>query len=369
MPSVSCDIQFAAQVGCQEVKSTESLLGSVFSTARHLVLTAVLPGTLLLGCVAAIVASCGFTAAPSLSILGGRVADLSNRDLGLAALAGTIVGVLLRPVQFPFTQFLEGYWGSGRFGVSAAAVLRRRAVLRMARLGKQAQVVKPWVELPEVADAVRVFDPFRLLELKLESIAVFESHESPRSTGGWERRVESEEANRLLSRLPVKPTRIMPTRLGNALRAGEDAAGAPYELEIVHLSGHLHAVAPAEHVAGVEGPRTQLDVSVTLCAVFLIVAAVSVCAYYDNGVWMATTLFAFLLAWVSYQGAVSAAFDYTAALGVLIDLNRFRLYDALRIRPPEDMSDEVRRVAPVVTLVVGRRTTADGLKYEARAPS
>lgn len=106
-------------------------------------------------------------------------------------------------------------------------------------------------------------------------------------------------------------------------------------------------------------PTTQLDVSVTLCAVFLIVAAVSVCAYYDNGV-DGNNALAFLLAWVS--SARSARPSTTRPPSVLIDLDRFRLYDALEIRPPESpcrtKSDEWR------SRDVGRRPPYDCRRIE-----
>lgn len=346
------------------MKEAESLLGSVFSTARHLVLTAVLPGTLLLGGFAAIVASCGFTAAPSLEVLGNRVAELSGRDLGIAFLAGTIVGILLRPVQFPFTQFLEGYWGSGAVASSVSAVLRKRAILTVAGLGEKTSGACAWTQHSEVVPLVRRFDPLALHRLRLALAAANSSADDPFSTQAWRRRVQQEEAYRLLARYPVQPFRIMPTRLGNALRAGEDGAGAPYGLEIIQLSGHLHTVAPPDHVAGVEGPRTQLDVSVTLCAVFIALTLVSLVAYINDGFWLLSASGFFLLAWVSYLGAVSAATEYTASLSVLIDLNRFRLYEALRISPPRNLSDERRRVAPVVSAVLGQRAADYRLAYQ-----
>lgn len=94
-----------------------------------------------------------------------------------------------------------------RFSVSAAAVLPgSKGCLGVAPFGKQTQVVGPWVDSRSCGRR-KDFDPFHLFELEAESIAVFKYHE-PSLTGGWrERRVESEEANRLLSRLPVKPTR------------------------------------------------------------------------------------------------------------------------------------------------------------------
>jgi hypothetical protein len=51
------------------------------------------------------------------------------------------------------------------------------------------------------------------------------------------------------------------------------------------------------------------------------------------------------LAYLSYRGAVVVAGSYGTAVAVVIELNRFRLYERLRLPMPADTDEERRQNA------------------------
>ncbi|MGH3771060.1 MAG: hypothetical protein ACRDRW_06655 [Pseudonocardiaceae bacterium] len=56
-----------------------------------------------------------------------------------------------------------------------------------------------------------------------------------------------EAAEKRPQRYPKEINRVMPTRLGNALRRFEDAAGSQYRLDAILTAPHFSLIAPDEH--------------------------------------------------------------------------------------------------------------------------
>ncbi len=133
----------------------------------------------------------------------------------------------------------------------------------------------------------------------------------------------------------------MPTRLGNALRRDEDKIGQQYGLSALAVAGHISLVAPTEQAAYVTDARQQLDRAVRLCSVGLL-ASVLTSGWLVTGGWLlALALVPLTFAHLCYRGSVAAAQDYTYAVAVVLDLNRFALYDALHVNLPGSSGAEV----------------------------
>src|SRR5262249_44176912 len=133
---------------------------------------------------------------------------------------------------------------------------------------------------------------------------------------------------------------IMPTRLGNALRKYERQAGAPYGLDAVSVIQHIFFVAPAERVGYIDDQRQLMDLSVRMTATSIIAALVAVTALWRHGPWLLLALVPYGVAYLSYRGAVVVAHEYGAAVAAMIDLDRFTLYDSLRLPRPKDTNAE-----------------------------
>lgn len=242
---------------------------------------------------------------------------------------------------------LEGYWGPSR--------LARAAVkLRTAHYRGKAQKIENRLE--EHGDG---------LQDKL--IDHLGAGADELSTDEWQREMDNyllEEADeealshalaediyaKAKSRFPGR-ARMMPTRLGNALRAVEDRAGRQYGLDAITVAPHLALIAPESHVAYLQDSREQLDLAVRLCSVSLLATVITVPAVLTDGLWLLLALIPYTLAYVAYRAAVSAADEFMTAVSTIIDLDRLALYRHLGLSRPQTTHQERRRNAKLMLLL------------------
>ncbi len=169
----------------------------------------------------------------------------------------------------------------------------------------------------------------------------------------------AEEISRLSARYPpanivgmhAEYDNIMPTRLGNALRKYERQAGSQYGLDAVSVIQHVSFVAPTERLAYVGDQRQLLDLSVRMSATSIIATLIAITALWRHGPWMLLALVPYGVAYLSYRGAVVVAHEYGAAVAAMIDLDRFALYDSLRLPRPKDTAAERRMNAKLMKLL------------------
>ena len=164
-----------------------SYLGLARGLGGRFVLVALLPALSVTIVVAAVVAAGAPGDAPTWSAFSGRLADVSAADAGALLFAVVTVAVILQPVQPHFVRLLEGYWGESRPARRLGAWGKRRQDKRRKRL-KDRQELRGVTE-PSAA------------QLDAAARAAAALRDVP-------------DADRLL-----------PTRLGNVLRAAEDRAG------------------------------------------------------------------------------------------------------------------------------------------------
>ncbi len=145
-----------------------------------------------------------------------------------------------------------------------------------------------------------------------------------------------------LRQYPGEASRVMSTRLGNTLRAGEDYGPDRYGLDTVTLWDRLIAVAPDAITNRLEATTTSMNTwvgSIWLAVLFSAVsvygaiAADSPSLYY----WAAAAVG---LTPIFYAFAVSVAEDYGQALRALVDLSRGELAASLGYRLPDSASEE-----------------------------
>jgi hypothetical protein len=101
-----------------------------------------------------------------------------------------------------------------------------------------------------------------------------------------------------------------------------------------------------------------MDTSVRLCIVSLLATALSVASLRTDGLWLLVALGPYVCAYIAYRASVSAASEYTTAVSTVIDLDRFALYESLRIGIPRDTNEE-RAVNQVLMALLGGDKSAN----------
>ncbi len=306
------------------------------AVGRYFSVISVVPSVICVAYVYLLIASGSWSHPPdwshaihSLEHLGvGGVAFLSIIAFGL--------GLAIHPLQFAVVQFFEGYWGVSPVALS----VRSERIIRYQRRYREiddlgiaaSDLLQEWEE--------RTRDAGESPTLRLTP-----AHQAPLRT-------VVDETNRFLdSNRPPADASIMPTRLGNVLRSFEMNAGSQYGLDSLMVVPRLLLVAPANHVDYVNDQRSQLDLAVRMILISLIASAATVFFLWPYPLWALIGIIPYAIAYLSYRGSVVAARGYGSALKILIDLNRFTLYEQLHIKVP-DSNDEERWTNRQVSLLL-----------------
>jgi hypothetical protein len=205
---------------------------------------------------------------------------------------------------------LEGYWPRPLGGL-ARALVKRRAKRFKALEGR-------WVEL-------------------------YARHDERRSATGHEQGLVGEleraeeqqlvELERRLAAMPARADRLMPTRLGNVLRAAEDGVEDKYGIDPVRCWPALWLMLPDATRTEVASARATLDTAATWTLWSMLLA-----------VWAVFTPWAVLLTVVTavaaYRNLLGTATRYGGLVDATFALHRGLLYDALGHPRPVQPSDE-----------------------------
>lgn len=283
------------------VDATRSSIGRYFS------LISVLPSMLLVLYLYVLIASGAWSGDPQPARVVPATADLGLGSVTLLVVASLGLGLILHPLQFAFVQILEGYWGPG------AIVARIRAV-RMSQQWRRLERLR--LQKALAGYHLRNVDP----TVMPENHALLSSRK--------------DEADRLAANYPEEPRLVMPTRLGNVLRYYETTAGFPFGLNTIQIMPYLARVAPAEDMRYVNDQRSLLDLAARMAVTGMLATAMSALFLWQHGFWLLVALIPYAVAYLSYRGAIVAAAAYGQALTAIIALNRFTLYERLRLPLP-----------------------------------
>jgi hypothetical protein len=226
-----------------------------------------------------------------------------------------LLGLLVQPFQVRAVRFLEGYWDRWLVTARLAGVLTRVQRRRWEALREQTQ---------------------------------------GRASGDTEQRVRADARRRLATYPPAEV--LLPTALGNALRAGELSAGERYGLTTLTSWPRIHFQVSDRMAEVLRSTRDALDTAVNLCWAFLMLTAAGCTALYDEPTvwwWCGAGLG---LAAVAYKGAVTAAQAYSGLMHVVYDLHRFDLLDALHLPLPADVASEETLFAELSNEFAGARS-------------
>ncbi|MGH3943346.1 MAG: hypothetical protein ACRDTG_32925 [Pseudonocardiaceae bacterium] len=297
---------------------SDASFGTSRVIGRYFGIVSAVPTGLLAAYLFLLIASGAWTHRPDFQ---AGVDALTSASIGkIVGLLGVIlvIALVMHTVQFALVQFLEGYWGGNR----VMRFLRTRRILY---------------------HLTRLHEAHALYERAYDALAVNgQPQVSPADSVTPEARIyvaaltDCADALKVIDTYPDKPENIMPTRLGNLLRRYEDNAGRGYNIKILQKATHLALVAPENHVNYLNDQRNGLDLAVRLCASGIIASLATAFLMWPWDVWLLLAAVPYALAYISYRGALVAAGHYGDALGALVDLNRFRMYEALHLRLPDN---------------------------------
>ncbi|MBV9013411.1 MAG: hypothetical protein JO272_15470 [Pseudonocardiales bacterium] len=295
------------------------------TVGRYFTVVSLVPSLLLVAFITVLARSGAWSHEPDFGVGIGALTRLGVGGTFVLILSALALGAVLHPLQFALVQFLEGYWGVSSFW----GALRENRIRHHAARSQDLdlRIASETIKLGQVEDNDGKVSPSNLTDLELAYHSA-----------------EKVAAERLRSIYPANSYHIMPTRLGNVLRAAETRAGAAVGLDIINFAPHLMMVARREHAAYVNDQRTALDLAIRTCLVCLLGFAAALLYLWPHKLWLLISLVPFGSAWLCYQGAVAAAQEYGAALRMLLDLNRFAMYEQMRLPLPLSTAGERKTV-------------------------
>jgi hypothetical protein len=258
-------------------------------------------------------------------------AAASNPVKALVLLAGAVVGgLVLSALQTPLYRILEGY----RWPVQ----LQQRGVTRQ-RERKDALDAR--LRLTELT--IEEDETERLNRKQAAKFARF-WHDvrgpQPRPVQAW----QGAAAQAKLGRYPIDTKQILPTTLGNAIRAFEEYGYDRYRLDVLVWWHALAGAAPSYMRRQAAASRAGVDFYVCLIfghVVVALVAAATIGANPGHAAAPAVALVAtVLLSFLWYKLAVEATDEWGAAVRALVEIGRKPLADSLGLAMPNTLESE-----------------------------
>lgn len=258
-----------------------------------------------------------------LSDLEQRLNSLNAILIGILVIASLIIVVassaLVHRLELPLLRLLEGYWPRWLNFLRTHLISRHRS-----RLGK---MEKAWQALANVD--IHVLDPIQRQNF-----------------------VQLDQELRLI---PPDPTDIMPTRIGNCIRAAEIWPQQKYGLDAVVCWPRLWLLLPDNTREDLSDVRATLDRDVRLFAWSMLFVIWTVLAWWAFFVAIVATMLA-------YRLIIHSAEQYSNLVESTFDVHRFILYEALRFSLPTS-SEEEKSLGAQLTEYLWRGGTGKNLKF------
>lgn len=238
----------------------------------------------------------------------------------LAVLMLVFSAVLMQAIRFPILRLLEGYWPWPLRYLGARIVALR----------------KPYFQ--------KRYDELRLLKA-----SEVKGNLDPGQ------RVKLSQLEVWAHRYPVKADDLLPTSLGNILRAREYSPERKYGLDALICWPRLWPLLPENMRMDLSNARASLDRMAELCfwgLLFLLWVFLNSWALVVGLLWMV----------MSYSMAQQAAMAYGDLLESAFDLHRFSLYDAMGWPRPNN-SEEEKMLGSQLTEYLWRGTLPKKITY------
>ena len=296
---------------------TDISAGAAQTIGRYFSVISVVPSSLYVTFVYLLIASGSWAHPPDWRQAFSSIEHPGISGIAFIAFVSIGLGIIIHPIQFAIVQFLEGYWGVGRVALSfrAQRILRYQEICETLerRQDSAGKVLNDW-KAAGVKTTARSRVRFNAQYFEAKRV---------RDTA-----------------FPPFFDQIMPTRLGNMLRRAEVQAGSQYGMNALQSVPHLLMIAPEKHVSYVNDQRTLLDLAVRMTFLSAAATITAVLFLWPYGLWTLVALFPYSITYLSYRGGIVAARHYGSAISLLINLNRFRLYEELHLPLPATTEDE-----------------------------
>jgi hypothetical protein len=247
---------------------------------------------------------------------GQALAKVDAVDGLFLAIGSLVFAMAVHPLQFAIVQAFEGYWGDSGPAARVATWRIQRHRKLCHRLDKR---------------AANLDDSYGTGAHPVSKIG------APRIEVA--QLVQAVESSRRRTFYPADLEMIMPTLLGNVLRRYEIEVGRAYGLDCLTVLPRIMQRADQRDIDYVQNQRTQLDLAVRTAALSM-AACLLTLVFMLNHLWLLLTFIPLGLAWAAYRGAVRVAHEYGMALAVLVEYNRFTLYEQMHMQLPNGLEAE-----------------------------
>jgi hypothetical protein len=271
---------------------------------------------------------------------------LVNKPLGLLVVllfAVVLATMITQAFEFEVIRLLEGYWGNS---------LAARGILRLSVDRQQRKFYRLLRERDELT--LRAFRETKLIEngiVPANKRYIVDLIEGELANGeaaarGWRERRRAREAQKyrekwrefapatLMSRLEAiesqiyeypQPYRILPTKLGNVIRAVEDSISTAQRDDLESFVTRQWDEIPSGLRKEHDQYRGRLDLYCTLMFVFLVLAIIAPPLITLGSRYLIVTITTstayLLLSFVSYSAAIASARGYGTALKAIAEMN------------------------------------------------
>ncbi|SDO90582.1 hypothetical protein SAMN04489867_0911 [Pedococcus dokdonensis] len=269
----------------------------------------------------------------------GRLKDVNpvkqpSHAVALIAFA-LVLAVVTHPIQFVLIQLLEGYWGLSRPGIALA---HRRAAVHARRRAAANAMHKAYNPVASATASSGLPPPPPPSAPTSGEPSGPSAPPDPAET--LRHMLITSASGAVVASYPRNPATVLPTRLGNVLRAYESRGGVAVGLPLLNWTTYIGLVAEPSHTAYVQDQRQELDLAVRMTGVGAFCAGVTALALWPHGAWVLLSFVPYAATWISYRGALSAAHAYGQACEAWLYLNRFKLYEQLHLNLPTTSREE-----------------------------
>jgi hypothetical protein len=317
------------RVSPEDVPGKETLSQFIAKVLDQLSLSAWLPSAVLVGAVAYL-AQIRETAGSATDALE-KVAGASIPQLVLA-LGAVIVGtVATQAFEFEAIRVLEGYWGTRPFAARLADLACKAQIWRRARLERRRRATRAAALSSARHTMLEKFDVgvVNAVEASVAGLPIVVANKDAKLAASipWKQYADpalvrkSEDLAMRLRSLPARRHRMLPTTLGNTLRAHEDRAteltGEEVEGFVLRRFHTLPTALQHEH----DQYRTRLDLYCSMVFIALLIGGLGGVMLWKFGLPHVAVAVAVGLAsaWIFQRAATSAARGYGLVLEIIAD--------------------------------------------------
>ena len=296
----------------------EALTSGAASFGR-LLLVSLLPNGLLAFAIWAFLRAGSFSGQSNWKAVVSSILHANIAMLFLFASVVVLLAVILQPFQVAMVRLLEGYWPGWTVTSRLASLFIGHHHRRINDSEKNIRGENGLYD-----DATAPLD--RRVHVRRDYLT---------------KSAAQARAERILARYPyIGDYELLPTSLGNALRAGETTAGERYGLDTLSSWLRMYPNLSVQLKASADSARDALDACVNLCVSFFLLAILSAVAAYHNVGALWIPILALLMMVATYAGAISTTVSYNEILRSAYDLHRFDMVKALHYKLPSAEDDE-----------------------------